>query len=303
MKVVWLTDFKIGSKIFGGAERTENLIIKEGFKRGHDITVITSEEFNDLTLYLQSNDLFVINNVVRFNMEEIKKVVMNPLTPFITYNHDYNFCTSRNADCELYKCTACEDNKNYVKYNFFKKIFDKSRLNIFLSPLHEEFTRNKYPNLTNEIVIPPSIDKEIFFDVEGSKRKDSSYVYVGNVYAGKGIAEMLDKFEKLRIKIDFYGQMWDERLKERIEKNHNYFGNLPYEKMGDVFRKYKYFLRYTLLKESFGRTTVEAKACGCKVLSQGRFIGADSFDCSDDELIKKCYESPKVFWDKVEEAI
>jgi len=287
MRICWITDNKLGDSRFGGAEITNDYMIKEGIKRGHFIEIISPRDCNKMCVFSAKYDLFILNNIFDFNyflFDLIKG------TSYMFYHHDYNFCVYRNADCEKYKCNMCENSKAYMEYS---SLFQKAKLNIFLSPLHQKLTENKIPGLTS-MVIPVPLDLKLFKDYGKARKHD--YIYFGNIYLGKGILETIHKYKN----VHFYGRVWDKKLIKEIESmGHKYLGSVKYEDMPKILNKYKYFIRGTVLKESFGRSTIEAKACGCEVLSN-TIIGVDSFDLTDKELLNQCGTAPKTFWDKVE---
>ena len=299
MRVAWVSDFSQESKLKGGAEISEFLMMEEGRKRGHSITMFDSSLSINFDERLYNYDLFVINNILRFNKEQIRKIRDNLMVPYINYLHDYNFCKYRNADCMFYNCSLC-DNGNNPDYHWFGKLFDNAIFNVFLSPLHLKLTVKKYPNLTNSVIIPSPIDLSKF--KPNNVQAKGNYLYFGNIYKGKGIDKVLKEFKDKGKKLCFAGQFWDPSFKEEIMKDHTYLGEIPYDKIPELLNNFEYFIRYTPLKESFGRSTVEALACGCKIISNNK-IGADSFDCSEKELIEKCDRAPKVFWDKIEKVI
>lgn len=302
MRIAWITDLTLNDEKHGGAEITESYMIEEGVKREHQIDIFTPITLTNADEVLYKYDLFIINNCVMFDKEQIRKIRDNFLKPFVTYNHDYNFCAFRNADCALYNnCDICEKDRNEL-FDFFSKAFKKAELNIFLSPLHLELTAAKCKNIiNNSVVIPPPINLEKF-KPNAKARKPGTYLYFGNIYKGKGIDQVLKDYKHLGKKLHFAGQFWDPSFKMEILKDHTYIGEIPHNKIPEVLATYENFIRYTPLKESFGRSTVEAMACGCNIVSKTQ-IGAESFGIPAEELLKKCSEAPKVFWNKVEEVI
>lgn len=297
MKIAWLQDYPI-NKIQGGAAITNQVMMKEGRKRGHTFEEYNHESSHDMDNFkkIKKCDLVILNNINAFKQGFIKKIINN--TRYVKYEHDYSFCEVRNAICE--KCVhqgLCEP------HPIFTEIYGLSLLNIFLSPLQLNFHK-KFLGLTmrDAIIIPSPLRKGVFKPGDDNDRINE-YLYAGALMPHKGVIDVLKFAEKEEV--HFAGRLVNEFVKKAIQnKGHTYLGEVPFEKMPELYKKYKYFIINPVWPEPFGRTQAEAVASGCTIVNGGsRTTGFESYGLSKEKMLKKCYDAPRSFWKKVEGVI
>ncbi len=260
MNIAFLNDHTL-KEHSGGAQVTNSIMIKKGRELGHEIDVITPKDliengkFADMKLdwdltttfdkRLEQYDLIILNNINAFKTEVIEWIIKNK--KYITYNHDYGFCQYRNAKCGQckVKCTPAK---------IFQDMFSNSLLNIFLSPLHLKIHEKFFgPTMRDAIYIPSPIEEGVFYPDKNIQH--DAYLYAGTIMNHKGVSQILDFAETQKGKIfHFAGKAISKELMERIKEKHHYLGEIPFEEMPKLYRKYKNFMVNPLWDEPFGRS-------------------------------------------------
>ena len=172
-------------------------------------------------------------------------------------------------------------------------LFSKSRLNIFLSPLHRD-TCLKILNLESSppnFVLKPTVDKKLFFNM-GIER-DIDYLFVGVIGESKGLNELRREYSNKNI--HFAGRVYPG---EKLDFG-TYHGAVPYEKIPHLMNRAKNFVFLPRWPEPQGRVVIEAALCGCKLLTNG-YVGATSFpfDIGNPENFNNATED---LWKAIEE--
>ncbi len=307
MKIAWLNDYKL-SEHSGGAQVTNSIIIKKGRELGHEIDEITPKDLIengkfanmeldwDLTTTFDKRfeqyDLMILNNINAFKTEVIEWIIKNK--KYVNYLHDFSFCRYRNAKCEQckVKCTPAK---------IFQDLFANSLLNIFLSPLHLQIHEKFFgPTMRDAIYIPSPIEEGKFYPDKNIQH--DAYLYAGIIMNHKGVSQILDYADTQKGKIfHFAGKAISKELMERIKEKHHYLGEIPFEEMPQLYRKYKQFMVNPLWSEPFGRSLIEAQLSGCTLVkfSKSNQTGMESFSLSPTMMIKKCYDAPNQFWKSI----
>lgn len=309
MKLAWLNDFKL-KEFTGGCQITNSIMIKKGKGLGYEITemvptgtntyigrIPTAEEADnvDKAFYelqikeLEKVDLVILNNINMFKPDIIKWIIKNK--KYITYTHDYYFCKNRNAKCKP-KC---------VPAKIFQDIYSNSLLNIFLSPLHLNTHKKFFGEMMRDAIYIPSPLEEGKFSPDLVNQQDA-YLYAGTIMNHKGVSQILDFADSQNGKIfHFAGKAVNKELMDRIKDKHLYLGEIPYDEMPKLMRKYKYFIINPQWSEPFGRSVIEAINAGCILtrFSQTWETGLESYNLSPESMIKKCINAPNVFWSKI----
>ena len=265
MKIGWIADFFL-DKHLGGAQQTNDRMIRYGENQGYEILKITPSNI----LEAWSTDLVILNNITTFDIKDIKSLIEK--VPAVRYEHD-EWCSS-----------------------MYPEIYRKTLLNIFLSPLHFRRCSANAKRILKGICIPSPIDTEIFNNENVMKEKDS-VVWGGSLAPHKGFDELLlyakNHPEK---KISIVSFDFDKRtLPENIE----FIGEKHNEELAEVYKKTETFFHHPVL-EPFGRMVMEAYLCGCQ-LDVNKNIGALSYDWdyNDYDSVKKFLHSEKVFWEEI----
>lgn len=294
MKIAWFNDYSLQQYI-GGCSITNSIIIKKGKELGYEIIEFNAKEDINPEKDLKNFDLIILNNINMFKKEILDWVIKN--TKYMTYVHDYYWCQFRSAQCERCK-TKCTPAK------CFFDLFANSILNIFLSPLHLEIYKRFFgETLRDAIYIPSPLEDGKFYPDE--KQQQEKYLFAGIIMAHKGVPHILGYAKQMNIKIDFAGKAISKSLMKEIKEKHNYLGEVPFDKMPELYRQYKYFIINPVWDEPFGRTICEAVASGCKLIkfSKTKMTGFESYQLPPEEMIKKCIKTPEVFWNKVNEVL
>lgn len=258
-RIVWLQDNPLMGVSSSGAENNDLGKIKEGIRRGYDITVVTPMNFSKTAV--ESADLVVMSNVHHFTKEQLTFSA-----PYVIYHHDYSFiCRWRLYYPGDDRCLKC----SYDPWR--KELMEKAKLNIFLSDLHRKAHQLVVPslNMENSKCVPSSVDTE-FFRPRGLGKPDS-YVHLGVLDDFKGIENILDYADANKIKVDFYGPEQNQRLCDEIEaRGHKVLGPVDYHDLPGVYSKYEYAVHLPSNIEPYGRFCVEAYLCGLKVVTNSK---------------------------------
>ena len=119
MKVLWVSDFGIHHN-YGGAQRSNDIVVKEGISRGHDITCFHYD--SPSSLLNEKYDL-LISSLFEYIIRHKKHV---------RYEHDSNAYLSQKSREQLFKSTV---------------------LSIMLSDFHLEMFIKLYGNIFNDTAI------------------------------------------------------------------------------------------------------------------------------------------------------
>ncbi len=121
----------------GGAQTTDRLLVREGFRRGHDIEIVLPETYRDSDY---NADLVIFSNITRFG--PAIKPRPSWKGKYAVFHHDFNFCRSRLYFPLREKC------KNCVYLEGWRRLFGGAALNIFMSPLHRDAYFSVMPELS-----------------------------------------------------------------------------------------------------------------------------------------------------------
>lgn len=301
MKIAFVNDFTL-KEFIGGAQVTNSIIIKKGRELGHEIVEVTPKDFKkdelgisliDGMLLDDDFDLFILNNIGQFKAEVIEYILDNK--KYITFSHDFAFCQYRNARCIHCKQNPCKPAP------IFQKLYSNSLLNIFLSPLHLEIHKKFFGETMRDAIYIPSPIEEGKFYPDKNIQQDA-YLYAGVLMSHKGVEQILDYADSTNGKIfHFAGKAVNKTILERIKAKHTYLGEIPYEEMPRLLRKYKFLLQNPQWSEPFGRLAIEGLLAGCTLVkfSKSWKTGMESYGKSPTDMIDRCIKSPIKFWNEV----
>jgi glycosyltransferase involved in cell wall biosynthesis len=160
IRIGWIADFFEEKK--GGAQKTNEIMIEEGEKRGFVIDRIKTSEV--MNTNLSNYDLLIVNNIAMSN-EAIRARIMSHR--YIRYEHDYLF--------------------NYFDQGVIKGIFKNAVASIFLSPLHRAIHKEILGDSPSYVVNSP-IQTSLFRRGE----KNGRVMWAGELVTHKGIENVLD---------------------------------------------------------------------------------------------------------------
>ena len=273
MKVLWVEDFDL-KEHKGGAQQTNEMMIKAGREIGHTISILKPEA---VVPSPDKFDIVILNNISKFNLKGLEPLVASGRC--IRYEHDY-----------------------WVAENQ-PKLFKRMKKTVFLSSLHRDTTFEKIGyKFDNYELIPSPIDSKIF-KVKG-KQEPLTVVYSGNLCKEKGIDGFV-QYIKENPQLKFSVMGWGDGI-EKIKdfENVDLLGSLNREEVVEQYQRCEYFYHRPEWKEPFGRSVVEAYLCGCNLLLN-KNVGAVSWgwDFSNYNEIKKNVQSESKFWKIIEDEI
>jgi glycosyltransferase involved in cell wall biosynthesis len=281
MKILFISDFDL-SHAGGGAQISNDIIIKKGIELGHDITL---HNFDSSPLNLIYNYDLVISS----NLECINNFYPNVIQFIINHpNHirlEHDSCLYLNEqDREL--------------------LFNSSKINFFLSEFHLKFFKENYGDIFGnvEIVYDP-VDTSLFFNDNSEKIYD--IVYCGFLHELKGLNNLIDFCKKnTERKVDIFGWSQDLELDKNLSSlsNVKLHDKLSHFEIANVLRKAKYIYHSPQVNEPFCRMVGEALLCGCEFIGDESKIGSlqEFRKHGEKEFSQRCHNAANIFWQTIE---
>jgi len=174
-----------------------------------------------------------------------------------------------------------------------RKLFKRSVLNVYVSPLHEKTIERILGAvvLPQSFVLKPMIDSKAFCD-QGRER-DIDYLFVGVIGEAKGLSAMRERFRDADI--HFVGKVAPG---EKLDFG-TYHGSVPYHEIPDFMNRAKHFVFLPRWPEPQGRVVIEAALCGCKLVTNQN-VGATSFPFDICNPANFAHANDE-FWDAIEQ--
>lgn len=270
LKVAWIQD----AEKIGGAELSNFTVVRMGRRLGHEIFVVTPQDFKPEALL--AADVIILNGFYAFSETQLRHlyyVLYEEQVPYVRYEHDHR---------EVSGGTIRLLNRRPF-LGFARRLFHRSILNIFISPLHHaEFIKalgediREHPNY----LLPPAVDPGHFRTVGDVERVETRMVSTtGQLLQRKGLLEVMNlAASRPNMEIWVYTKPWDSvisLLKNRA--NIKVFDPVDYEKLPAVYSGAGIVVHLPEFYEDCGRTPVEGALCGCQVFSNAA-TGAMTFD-------------------------
>lgn len=283
MNILFISDFSLNHNS-GGAQVSNDLIIKKGIELGHNITLhnYDSSPLNLISRYdlVISSNLEVINQTSKY------------LIDFIL-NHQ-NHVRLEHDSC------------SYLDDELRKKIFTSSKINFFLSEFHVSCFKSNYGDYFNniEIVYDP-IDTSLFYE-DGSE-KIYDIVYCGFIHPLKGSDNLIEFCKKNPNRnIDIFGWTQDQNIFNQLSllTNVKIHDKVSHSEISNIFKKSKYIYHSPVVNEPFCRMIAEALLCGCQFIGDQSKIGSLKEFLNKGSLVFKenCQNASQLFWQKIEQA-
>jgi glycosyltransferase involved in cell wall biosynthesis len=185
---------------------------------------------------------------------------------------------------------SCDANKN-----IFNSFYKKSKMNVFLSPLHRA-TIERVLNIKNHsFILKPLIDTTKFKNM--NLVRDIDYLFVGVIGEAKGYQNLKKYFLNSGKKLTLAGKNITGESLEWAE----YLGILPYEELPTLYNRAENFVFLPRWPEPQGRVIVEAALSGCKLITN-EMCGATSFDFDISDA-KNIQNVESEFWHSVIKVI
>ena len=265
----------------GGAELSNRLVTRIGLDCGYTIDLITPRmDPQAIELILDQSDLVIINNILGFQKEQMRallKEIYSRGKPYVKYEHDH---------------------RELGRSEFSRKLFQNSKLNVFLSPAH---LKNHQEALGCEgIALPLAIDVDLFKPVESvARRKNSAVVCnVRNFKSWTNLQKHIDDNPKIEFTIMAENPaVRGSNVKAKPK--------IPYGKMPELYSGFEYVVH---ILDGWGageRVVFEGSLCGCKVVANSR-VGHMSWnkDLTDVSGLREWLrKAPYDFWRCVCKAV
>jgi glycosyltransferase involved in cell wall biosynthesis len=302
----------------GGGEMIMRSIIETGRGRGHTFTIssVRQKRFE----YDSSADIDFLADV--FNYPSTLKSLgawrdfadgfisgIASRRPFVHLNNAYvDICNLGYLPCSGRSANPCPHKspsrvlRNIAAKDFsttcfaslehVRILFVRSRLNVFLSPLHQRVTYRVLglDNRTPTYVMKPVIDGERFFNRRGVR--DIEYLFVGVISEAKGLDAMRERFWDQNIHL--IGKIYPGA---RLDFG-THHGHVPYAHIPEFMNRAKNFVFLPRWPEPQGRVVIEAALCGCNLITNEN-VGATSFPF-DISRVENFSNATGEFWQTVE---
>lgn len=271
-------------------------LIEDGRLRGHEITVSSVRSCR--MEYRNDADLDIIADVFNYPATlksrgawlDFPEGFINAIAqsrPFIHLNNAYvDLCNLGYLPCSGKAVPHCPYKSSadiwrnitlrefstqcFMQRPIVKSLFQRSRLNVFLSPLHQSVSYAML-GMNDDIpfyILKPTVDSSKFYN--RNLKRDIEYLFVGVIGEAKGLTVMREQFAAKNIhligkcapgcKLDFG----------------TYHGHVPYEKIPEFMNRAKNFVFLPRWPEPQGRVVIEAALCGCNLITNNN-VGATSF--------------------------
>ena len=273
----------------GGGEQVTKKIVEEGIKRGHSIKIVSIKpsklQILSRILMHRNPDLWILFDVFNcpdhkwhFSRHFINKIIssgkyvlgqngygdicyLNAL-PCNGNIGDGNICVEKKDTYFNYRDNEKGWQNGYCPVNDNRTLFEKSLLNIFVSPLHASVFHKIYP-VTGEkkYILKPLIDVDMFTDK--TQNRDIKYAACGGMGESKGFYNIMKKFPNEEVIL--FGN--DSTF---LPDKHNYgkvVGRIPYEKMPEFLNRVENYIHLPRWIEPHGLIVNQAALCGCKLIT------------------------------------
>jgi glycosyltransferase involved in cell wall biosynthesis len=281
MNFLFISDYSLEHTI-GGAQRSNDIILKECIKRNHNVTVLNIDT-DEGDILKTDYDIVISSNLEAFNRNKPHVIkYLQGLTNHVRLEHDM--------------CRYLSTEDRILLYGNCIKSF-------FLTQYHYDRFKEEYGDIFKNIeIVPDPIDTSVFYD-KNMDRLDR-VLYAGFLHPLKG-SDHFAKFTEDHPEMVFDIIGWgDPKYKVFFDNldNVNYLGGVRYEDMPLVFNSYLSFYCCPIISEPFCRTFAEAHLCGIKNLYCNDMIGSlhDIQTYGNEEFKIRCGKAQETFWEKIE---
>lgn len=278
-KILWLADYNL-DEAPGGAQRSDEMIIQQGKRLGYNIKKVTHSCIEE-NLNLNDFDVIVSSNIHALTIKN--KNLIEDIS-----KHKYHIRLEH-------------DSNEYLSQEDRIKLFSNCQKTIFLSAFHYQFFNRFYGDIFKniEIVYDP-IDTNYFSNK--NNERENKILYAGYLHPLKGAYEFFEYVLNYPDK-QFVIAGWPSNsiifhLCKTI-KNVEFLGIIDYEKMPDIYNRYKYLFYNPNLNEPFCRSVAEAVLCGLQIITNK----AENIGCLSElkkngikDFKDKCNNAAFKFW-------
>jgi len=254
-RIAWIQDFSR----MGGAELSNCAVVKRGAELGYDIVGVHPSEFKP-DILVQA-DAIILNNLFEFSELQYRQILWELFEhrkPYVKYDHDL---------------------RELKRLNKTRSIFERSKLNIFISPMHRDLYKKEF---IYGDALPLGIDISDFAGGETGTRLDQTLIPVYHKGRGNHSRYMSEHKRERFIVID------------REKK-------VPYQEMLKMFKASKKVVHLPEQPWAGDRVYFEAILSGCEIVANDN-VGHKSWNpkCSIGNLKIWLDDSITDFWKKVE---
>jgi len=280
MKILFISDFTLSQRS-GGAQVSNDLILKKGRELGHDI--IEHSHSSSITDFLSSYDL-----VINSNLEAISKISPEKI----------NYITRLPNSVRLE-----HDSCSYLDPQTRENLFKNCVKTFFLSEFHHSFFRDLYGDYFKnvEIVYDP-IDTEVFNKTQSEKIYD--VVYCGYLHPLKGVNNLIHFARNNPDRnISVFG--WGDTNPETFfgkETKIEFKVAKSLEEVASIFKQTQAIFHSPVVNEPFCRMVGEALLCGVEeIIGATDKIGAylEFEKVGYDKFKEGCGNAAETFWSKI----
>lgn len=268
--------------IVGGGEYINRHFIETGSKLGIDIKIGYRESnlldrlitpkakiHNNPDFWILCDIFNIPSHHLSFKKGFIESVIEHE--KFIHWDNSYvDICSQSAFPCNgTFDCQCIKNNNSH----FIDRMYNKSLLNIFLSPLHLLLVNKRFGNsiLDKNFIARPFIDTQLFINRE--MKRDIEYIYVGSISDYKGYENLKIMFGHCPEKIFLVGK---KGIKGKLFTS-NHIEQITHEELVTYYNRAKTFVHLPVWKEPMARTVCEAALCGCELLLNDN-VGAKYFN-------------------------
>ncbi len=274
-EIAWVQD----EVIIGGAELTCLETIRIGEDCGFEIKIITQKSDGDeIREIFNNSDFAIINNIWHFDEAKLR-IILNAIygsgLPYCKFEHDH---------------------RELTRPEFSRPLFQRSKLNVFLSPNHRKnYVETLY---CDGICLPLAINVDDFYPVETITRKENTALVcnVRNFKSWNKLQNFIDSHPKIEFTI-----LTNTSCSVK-GPNVQYRRMVRYEEMPAVYSEFQYLVH---LLDGWGageRVIFEGALCGCEVISDER-AGHMSWGKdlkNTEELREWLRQAPYDFWKEID---
>jgi hypothetical protein len=177
-----------------------------------------------------------------------------------------------------------------------KWLLGNARTLLFVSKPHKLAFEWPYALGKRVAMAPPPVDLERFRAAAKRAERDRGTLWIGQMFAHKGVDEAVAWARKHEELVDFYGDGPRRPADERFVR---YRGQAPHKDVPALMARYRRFLYRPQWVEPYGKTVIEAWAAGLRLDVQGR-VGALWWLEHADWAIPRAVE---LFWGEVWTAL
>lgn len=278
MKVLLISDFGV-QHTSGGAQRSNEIIVKEGISRGHKVLQFHYD--SSFSTLLDKYDVVISSNLEVITRHAPQLVRDIPeLDNHVRLEHDSNL---------------------YWDNEFRKRFWASCKISFFLTEFHHNFFKEIYGDIFPNVRIVPDPIDESFLDEK--MERSEKIGYVGFFHELKGTQNFID-FAKENKDDEFIVCGWgDPEWSRKISsiENVDFIGKIEYSRMKDFYNSIASLYYNPICNEPFCRSIGEAIMCGTNIIGGSNRIGSLKMYKSDPNGFReKCINAASDFWEILE---